>query len=688
VSARIGFDIGGTFTDLVLEDGSRTCIHKVLTTPRRPAEGALRGLDELVAMAAATWPEVEEVVHGTTLVTNAVIERAGAPTGLITTRGFRDVLAMGRQQRYDAYDLRLRFPEALVPRRRRLEVDERTLASGRVLRPVDLGQVRDAAARLAGEGVGAIAVCFLHAYRNPENERAAVEEIRAAVPTLHAVASFEVAPVIREYERTVTTAACAFAQPIAAGYLEELEAALRARGFAGRLLLMQSNGGTASARHVAQVPIRLLESGPAGGVRAAARTALGRGDRDLISFDMGGTTAKACLVESSEPQLLAELEVARVDRFTAGSGLPLHTSSVDLIEIGAGGGSVAAVDRLGLLRVGPESAGADPGPACYGLGGSKPTVTDANLVLGYLGEDSFLGGRMRLDRAAAEQAVGALGRRLGLDVTQTAWGIHRLVNENMAAAARVHVIGRGHDPRRYVMLGFGGAGPAHAAGIGRLVGLRQVVIPGGAGATSAMGFLVSPALQDAATSLPAVLGRVDWAEVEALYARMEADVAAGLAEIGVPATAARFQRSADMRLLGQVHELRVPVERLADDALEAAFATAYRERFTLLPSGLPVQVLTWRVEAAGPSAELAASQVGAAEGGPARKGARRVYFPGSGYVECHVYERHRLEPGGRLPGPAIVEEAEATTLVGPGDRFHVDERGNLVIDLAEEVSRG
>jgi 5-oxoprolinase (ATP-hydrolysing) len=679
---RVGFDIGGTFTDLVLEGRGRSWIHKVPSTPRRPAEGALRGLDELVEMAGMAWPEVAEVVHGTTLVTNAVIERTGAPTGLITTRGFRDVLAMGRQQRYDAYDLRLPFPAPLVPRARRREVDERTLASGRVLRPVDVAQVQEVAAGLVGDGAEAIAVCFLHAYRNPANERVAVAALRDAFPSVHAVASSEVAPVIREYERTVTTAACAFAQPIAGAYLAELEAALRERGFAGRLLLMQSNGGTAAARHVARMPIALLESGPPGGVRAGVTLAEARGEADVLCFDMGGTTAKACLVEGARPALLPDLEVGRVNRFAAGSGLPMHVASVDLIEIGAGGGSIAGVDRLGLLRVGPASAGADPGPACYGRGGAEPTVTDANLLLGYLGEDSFLGGRMRLDREAAERAVGALARRMGMDdVTEAAWGIHRLVDENMAAAARVHVIGRGHDPRRFTMLAFGGAGPAHAAGMARLIGLRRLVVPGGAGATSAMGFLVSPALADAATSLPAVLGQVDWGEVTALYRELEAEVGGRLAETGAASGEVRFERAADMRLLGQVHELRVPVPALEDEALAAAFRRAYRERFGMAPAELPVQVLTWRVEATGPVPALAAAGGRAVEGGPERRPPRPVYFPGAGWTECPVLDRARLAAGERVEGPVVIEEDEATTVVWSGDRVAVDEQGSLVIDL-------
>jgi 5-oxoprolinase (ATP-hydrolysing)/N-methylhydantoinase A len=681
---RVGFDIGGTFTDLVLDDRKRTWIHKVLTTPRRPAEGALRGLDELLAVASVAWTDIEEVVHGTTLVTNAIIERAGVPTGLITTRGFRDVLEMGRQQRYDAYDLRLRFPAPLVERRWRVEVEERTLASGEVDRPVDPVEVWRAAEGLIREGVEAVAVCFLHSYRNPENERLAVTTIREAFGDLHVVASHEVAPVIREYERTVTTAACAFAQPIAAGYLDELESGLRGRGFTGRLLLMQSNGGAAAAPRVARVPIRLLESGPAGGVRAATEVARKRGEADLLCFDMGGTTAKACLVEGSQLQLLSELEVARVDRFKAGSGLPLHTSSVDLIEVGAGGGSIAATDRLGLLRVGPESAGADPGPACYGRGGTEPTVTDANLVLGYLGQESFLGGRMRLDRGAAEAAIARLAKRLGLDVTETAWGIHRLVNENMAAAARVHVIGRGRDPRRHVMLGFGGAGPAHAAAVGRLIGLSRIIVPIGAGATSAIGFLVSPAVHDAASSLPAVLRDVDWQEVVALYRRMEAEVVEALSEAGVRAADIEFERSADMRLLGQVHEVRVPVARLEHAGLEAAFAGIYRQQFSVLPAGTPVQTLTWRVEGRGPAPSLVGEWGHRVEGGRALKGERPVYFPQHGHVASPVFHRHSLEPGATLAGPAIIEEDEATTVVGPGDRFQVDPDGNLVIDLAEQ----
>jgi 5-oxoprolinase (ATP-hydrolysing) len=664
---RVGFDIGGTFTDLVLVDEARGAlhVHKVLTTPREPEVGALRGLEELLAKSGRTWPDVEVAVHGTTLVTNALIEAKGSRVGLITTAGFRDVLAMGREQRYDPYNLRLRFPVPLVPRRLRGEVAERTLADGTSPVRPDPVELRRVAGELRARGAEAFAVVFLHSYRNPGNERLAAAALAEAVPGVDVVCSHEVAPEIREYERTVTTVACAYVRPLVRRYLGGLQGAMRARGFRGRLLLMQSSGGTTGVDVAERLPIRLLESGPAGGVLAAARDG-----GDLLSFDMGGTTAKACLVEDGRPSVVPELEVARADRFRRGSGLPVRTPTIDLIEIGAGGGSIARVDRLGLLKVGPDSAGADPGPACYGRGGSAPTVTDANLLLGYLGADSFLGGRMRLDVAAARAAVADLAGRLGRDPVAAAWGVHGVVNESMAAAARMHVLERGRDPRRLTLVAFGGAGPAHAAAVGRLLGARRVVVPGGAGATSALGFLLAPETLDLGVSFPCLLDEAPWEEIEGLYRDMAAEAARALPG---PLT---LRRLADMRLLGQVHELTV---ELADDPA-AAFAAAYARHFGRVPSGFRVQALTWRLAAEGPRPALRAAPLAAARS-PGRPTVRRrpVYFPETGFAPCPVYRRHELPPGFTADGPVIVEEDESTTVVGPADRLAVAANGDLVI---------
>ena len=491
---RIGFDIGGTFTDFILLDETRAEIrlHKCLTTPDDPSVGALEGLAELVTGAGIQLADVAEIVHGTTLVTNALIERRGAKLGLITTAGFRDILEMGTEQRYDIYDLFLQYPEPLVPRRRRLEVTERMDRDGNAIVPIDLETVRTVARKLAADGVESIAVCFLHAYRNPAHERAAGEAIRALFPDVAVSLSSDVVAELWEYQRLVTTCANAFVQPLMNGYVKKLERELWQRGFRGALYLMHSAGGLVSPETARAFPIRLLESGPAGGGLATAFFGKMAGKSEVISFDMGGTTAKACLIEDGRAAIAAEMEAARVHRFKRGSGLPIKAPVIDMIEIGAGGGSVAAIDEVGLLRVGPHSAGSDPGPACYGLGGIEPTVTDANLLLGYYDPGFFLGGRMALDRTAAERALASVGDRLGLSPIETAWGIHRVVTESMAAAARIHIVEKGRDPRRYAMVGFGGAGPAHAAGVARILGVTEVIIPPASGAASALGFLAAP----------------------------------------------------------------------------------------------------------------------------------------------------------------------------------------------------
>ena len=447
---RIGFDIGGTFTDFILHDAveAQIRLYKCLTTPDDPSRGALEGLTALASAAGIALADVSEVVHGTTLVTNAIIERRGATLGLLTTKGFRDSLEMGSEQRYDIYDLFLEFPAPLVPRHRRLEIDERMLADGSVLTAIDRAQIRDALARLRAEGVKAVAVCFLHSYANPAHELAVGEIAAAEFPDLAISLSSAVVGEIREYERAVTTCANAYVQPLMASYLARLQDELRRIGFTGSLMLMQSSGGLASPAMARAFPIRLLESGPAGGGLATALFGSQVGLKDMLSFDMGGTTAKACMIEDGRADIAAMMEAARVHRFKKGSGLPIKAPVIDMIEIGAGGGSIASIDELGLLKVGPFSAGADPGPACYGRGGAKATVTDSNLLLGYLDPGYFLGGRMALDTGAAEAALATLGSKLKLSAIETAWGVHAVVSESMASAARVHMIEKGRDPRR------------------------------------------------------------------------------------------------------------------------------------------------------------------------------------------------------------------------------------------------
>ena len=690
---RIGLDIGGTFTDFVLADprtgGLR--LHKLLTTPEDPATGALDGLATIVTAHGVRLADIGEIVHGTTLVTNTVIERSGARLGLITTAGFRDVLEAGTEQRYDIYDLFLTYPEPLVPRRRRLEVAERIDRDGRVVTALDVEGVRRAALALRDAGAGAIAICFLNAYREPRHEREAAAVVRALLPDIPVSVSSDVVAEIGEYARCVTTCANAYVQPLMATYLGRLERELRDAGFTGRLRLMHSAGGLVSVEAARQCPIRLLESGPAGGALAAALLGARAGHDDLLAFDMGGTTAKACFIEAGRAGIAPMLEAGREHRFKKGSGLPIKAPTVDMIEIGAGGGSIAAIDEVGLLRVGPRSAGAAPGPACYGRGGREPTVTDANLVLGYYDPAFFLGGAMPLDPGAARAAVERVAAPLGLGVEQAAWGIHRVVVESMADAARIYLVERGKDPRRYAMVGFGGAGPAHAAEVARALGMAELVIPPASGTASALGFLAAPLSASRVRSLPVRLDPApDLAAVEAALGELEAEARAELAGGGVR-DGVRVERAADMRLVGQMHEIAVALPDgalgpAALPAVAAAFKAAYAARYAALQPGAQAEAVSFRVTVTGP---VPALSVGGQGGGAAaaRKGERPAWF-GDGLLPTAVYDRYALREGCEIAGPAIVEEREATTIVAPGDVLRVDGAGNLRIAIGAASTVG
>ena len=726
---RIGFDIGGTFTDFILVDGERgrLHLHKCLTTPEDPSIGALAGLSDLLEAAGVDIAHVGHVVHGTTLVTNSIIERSGARLGLLTTRGFRDILEMGTEQRYDIHDLFLTFPEPLARRRDRREVGERVSRDGHVLEALDPDAVRREVRELVADGVEALAVCFLHAYKNPIHERAVRDLVRSEFPDLPVSISSDVHPQINEYERSSTTAANAYVQPLMSAYVRRLDRVLRERGFGGRFHLIQSSGGLTAPETAQALPIRFLESGPAGGAQASALVGRTIGHSDLLSFDMGGTTAKASLIQNGEPDIAPMLEAARVHRFKKGSGLPVHAPVIDMMEIGAGGGSIARMDELGLLKVGPESAGAEPGPACYGQGGVRPTVTDANLLLGYLDPGYFLGGRMALDRAAAEFAMAALAAELGLSAEEAAWGIYDLVSENMAGAARVHIVEKGRDPRRYAMVAMGGAGPLHAARVARKLGVRTVVVPPASGAASALGFLVAPVAYELARSWPMRLASPDFAAVETLLRELETEGRTRLAEAGVDgaavlehgaetegasgaatASVARrdggvtVQRQADMRLRGQMHQITVPLpaEPLSPANLSEvieAFTEEYQRRYTHLYDGAEIEVLNWRVVCTGPTADVPARLAGEGKAGDrdgagpdvadfALKGRRRAWVPGRGeYADVPVYDRYAMQAGTVIEGPAIVEEREATTIVPDACTLDVDDGLNLRLSLAETM---
>jgi len=708
--ARLGVDIGGTFTDLVvIDDATGTArVGKVLTTTKDPAHGVEEGIHALLDEAGVRSDAVRAVVHGTTLATNALIERKGAKTALLTTEGFRDALEIRREGRYDMYDLFIDPPPPLVPRHLRREVPERLLADGSILKTLDEAAARRALAELAREGVEALAICLLHAYVNPAHERRLSEIAREVSPGLSVSCSSEVVPEIREYERASTTCANVYVAPLMARYLEDLERRLAALGIDGQLYIMQSSGGTALPPLARRLPVRLVESGPAAGALAAAQAARERHEPKLLSFDMGGTTAKACVIDDGVPLVGRELEVARADRFKKGSGLPIRVPVIELIEIGAGGGSIARVDRMGLLKVGPDSAGADPGPACYTLGGRHPTVTDADLLLGYLDAEFFLGGRMRLDREAAHRVVGEhVARRLGLDVTGAAWGIHRVVNENMAAAARIHGIERGRDLRQYPLFAFGGAGPVHCWQVAKILKVPRILIPFGAGAMSAYGLLAAPLAFDFVRTGRQRLDRADWPAINRLFAEMEEEGRALLARAGVAPADIHLSRIAEMRHAGQGHEVEcaMPLGALSTESLPtitASFENAYRALYHRLPHGVPIEALNWRLTVSGPQPgtglsgrsepgralirppSVHASRTAPTTTGSARatKGARQAYFAEvGGFVETPVYDRYALHAGAEFAGPAIVEERESTAVVGPGARCRVDDGFGLVVEI-------
>ena len=687
--ARIGVDVGGTFTDLVLHDAAKniTRTGKLLTTPDDPSRAITEGVARILREAGLTPADVHSIVHGTTLVTNTVIERTGARVGLLTTAGFRDSLEIGKEIRYDLYDLFLEPPPTLVPRHLRREVPERMAFDGEELLPLDEAALLREAAHLVAEGVEAIAISFLHSYRNPAHERRAGEILRAEYPGIPLTLSSAVAPEIREYERTSTACANAYVQPRMQRYLTRLEADLRATGFSGALYVMLSAGGIASLREAKEFPIRLIESGPAAGAMAAAFIARLAGLDAVVSYDMGGTTAKMCLVENGAPDHKHDFEAGRVRRFAKGSGLPLKVSVVDMIEIGAGGGSIARVEPgSGLMKVGPRSAGAMPGPVCYGRGGTEPTVTDSDLLLGRLDAAHFLGGEMALDQGRVQRAVAdGVAKALNMGVAETALGISRIVDETMAAATRMHLAEKGRDPRRYTLIAFGGAGPVHACNLARLLKMKRVVVPLGAGVASALGFLVAPPATDAVRSLVGRLERLDYAAIAALYAEMRAECEALLVEAGAAPDAIRYTAVAEMRHVGQGFEIPVPLPGLTLSAadlpvLRENFFAAYRERFARVVEDAPIEALTWRLSASAPAQHISLHRE--ATGTPAARGHRAVRFELHGEVQAAILDRYALAPGFTFQGPALVEERESTCVVPPGAACHIDAHLNLVIDLA------
>jgi len=685
---RVSFDIGGTFTDIVLLDETtgRTWLGKALTTYEDFSRAIATGVSQVLADAGEGTEAIDaSVVGATTLVTNALIERRGAETALITTAGFGDVLEIGREWRYDLYDPRLQLPDPLVAPDSRHEVVERRGARGEVITPLDRADVERIADELAAAGVESVAVSLLHSYVDAAHEEEIAEILADRLPGVPVTLSGHLVPVIREYERTVTTLANAYVRPIAGEHFEDIERALGTLGIDQSLMLMQSNGGVISTATARAYPIRLLESGPAAGAIGAAYVGAQLGMDRLIAFDMGGTTAKVCIVEGGTPTVRNGFEVGRVHRLKQGSGLPVSMPVVDMIEIGAGGGSIAGLDGMGLLKVGPKSAGSRPGPAGYGLGGEEPTVTDADIVLGYLDPEYFLGGRMSLDVEASRAAmVSRLGSAFGDDPVAAAAGIARVVDEHMALAVQVHLTEHGHDPRSFPMVAFGGAAPVHAARIARILGVPKVVIPAAAGVLSATGLLVAPPMVE--TSRTRLLELRDWdaAQVDGIYADL---VAQSQEELGTQV--AKVDRFVEMRFVGQGFEIEVPVaEGDGPEEYREKFIREYEHIYGVTPDYDRMEIVTWRVRVYGPFEVPALTRTVSADAKEEQQRTRTAWFAETGSVDVPVRRMLSLPVGDKVTGPAILQLPESTAVVGPGDVTWLDDFGNLHIEIAAPATEG
>lgn len=690
---RIGTDIGGTFTDFVAIDEATGALslEKTLTTPNDPSDGICNGLDLLARGDRVALPHASAMVHGTTLVINALIERKGVVTALITTRGFRDVIEMRNELRYDVYDLQLEFPQPLVPRALRFEIAERTLADGRVIAMPDEATIRDIVVAMRNAEVKSVAVCLLHSYANPKNERRVGRMLAMFAPELSVSLSCDVLPQIKEYERASTTAANAYVRPLIHAYLDRITNQLAGRGFPGQIFIMQSSGGVVSTATAQACPIRILESGPAGGVAAARWWGALCGAANLLCFDMGGTTAKLCTVIDGEALVADEYEVARIHHFKRGSGLAISVPVYDLLEIGTGGGSIARIDHLGLLKVGPQSAGAAPGPATYALGGEEATVTDADVALGLLNPDYFLGGSMRLDLARAVRAIEEkVARPLAMGNPEAAFGIHDISNEDMASAARLHLAERGEDAGQLTMVAYGGAGPVHAFGLAQKLGIVRILVPPAAGVMSALGMLVADVAIDRVQTFKAAIADVNQTDLERRFLDMEAD-AAELLQTGNSAMI--VQRSTDMRYRGQGYNIRVELpsgkawSQLDSTELTRVFEAEYVKRYGRVYKDVSIELVNLRLTARiRPQRPYVPPELSRATGNvlEATKGTRRAYFGARvGYIECPVFDRYRLRSGHRFVGAALVEERETTTVVGPNGAFGVDRFGVLIVDVGK-----
>ena len=686
-TAKLAADIGGTFTDIVLEDGPKRWSGKVLTTTHAPELGVIEGL-RLVLEASGLKPQdIGVFIHGTTLATNALIERKGARTAFITTEGFRDIIEQGYEKRFDHYDLMIDRPVPLVPRTLRFEITERLAADGRVLLPLDEGAVKGLAQRIIAEDVKSVAIGFLHAYAHDAHEKRVATLLARLLPKDVTICiSSEVAPEIREYERFSTTVANAYVRPLMASYLYRLRDQLKDMKLTAPLFLMMSGGGLTTLETAARFPIRLVESGPAGGAILAAQIAAECALPHVLSFDMGGTTAKICLLTNGEPERARKFEIARAYRDMKGSGIPVRIPVIEMVEIGAGGGSIARVDKLSRITVGPDSAGSTPGPVCYGRGGTEPAVTDANLALGKIDPAYFAGGKIPLDEAAAKQALQKhIGSRLGLKEFWPAAGVTEIVEENMANAARVHAIERGHDIASCTMIAFGGGAPLHACRLAEKVGVSTIIVPKGAGVGSAIGFLRAPVAYEITKSAVVSLEDFNAERVNKLLTTMTADARAVVAP-ALGKTKPMLHVIADCRYVGQGHEIRVsvPVKKLtrADGAkLKAEFERLYEQVYGLRIPNQEAEAITWSVTVSSKATKPKRAAKAAKKAAPKPRARRTIYDPALGkQVQAPVYWRFDMKPGSAIKGPAIIAEDETSTIVGANFNASINSLGYIVLE--------
>jgi len=686
---RLGVDIGGTFTDVALEIGGRRFTAKGLTTPRAPEEAVLTIVRDIIAEAGIKPGDVNLIIHGTTLATNALIERKGAKTALLTTEGFRDVVEIRHENRFEQYDVNIDLPPPLVPRRLRLPVRERTDAQGNVLIPLDEASVTRALDTLAAQSIEAVAVGFLHSFTNPDHERRVGERVAKRLPEVAVTLSSDVSPEMREYERFSTACANAYLQPLMGSYLKKLEHELAQAGFRCPMLLMTSGGGITTTETAIRFPVRLVESGPAGGAIFAACIAREHGLDQVVSFDMGGTTAKICFIDKARPQTSRAFEVARIYRFVKGSGLPLRIPVIEMVEIGAGGGSIAAVDALGRIGVGPQSAGSEPGPVCYRRGGTEPTVTDADVALGRIDPATFSGGKMALDADGAKRAIAErIGGKLDLNVEHAALGVSEIVDENMASAARVHGIESGKDLRPRTLIAFGGAAPLHAARVAEKLGIGRVLVPANAGVGSAVGLLRAPVAYEIVRGRLTRLSSFDPASVNRLLGDMRTEAEA-IVRRGAPTAKLTEQRSAFMRYRGQGHEIAVELPvcdfTAADKAtITTLFEEAYRRLYSRPIPGVEIEILSWVVSVGAPSEGDLAKPAPTKASTPKPRSRRPVFDPQSGeFHDTPIYWRDDLAPGAKIAGPAVIAENDTSTVVSPSFDAQIDTFGYIELTRRE-----